>query len=589
VYTQVIQLGSKSKLSSFEIREQKCASEIDCSTAGWRVFNNVVPLITLCSLSALIFWGVSGILAFELDDYLQTKLYSSGSFPVDIPGYVRFLGNDRGVLHWSYFSLWKLASNNLDLPFCGFVGLYVLSAYALYFVLRRSLSPTPSLIGALLYLSQFAKFRAVIIYNAQIYIAVTSCAILFLYVLTSRLSRRIQAAIVLPLYWLSLHFYEILIVCVPIMTLAWTVPNICKTKKFSWRDFGFGVAPWLITGFHVAVLSLGKALLWQRNPADSTNIQTLFPNLCGLFGLSLSQLIGPLHLHVGFQSIPLFFEFDLRHNHHLAVPLVASVLSLLAVSIGVWKYGKCAEKPSLKQKAIAVCGLYLALFSSLIIIAEYAHEVPGRILMLPCFGLALAVAALLEMVRKDLHFKIAATVALVWCAAESIAFADIVQQHESAMATENRITSQICSLKPFKVQQGQQLFISYPFQDRKRYWHESEPRYFQYAPIGLWAAYDLGFDKIGFANKMRSATSLEPLGMNLWLSRQLGSKTGSMLVPFYLDDKDQLKAITVISLLDGNGRTVRTIHTALDGQVQPEYSMSLNIAAKDFDMSKDRR
>ncbi len=529
-------------------------------------FLEAFPYLMLACFCLLIFWGVKGMLYFEPDDYSQTAYYFAPPFPTNFSEYVRFVCADRGFLHWAYHAIHEVAGHSFDAPVCFFCGLFGASSLYLYYVLRRFTSRPSALIGALLYLCLSSKYRAITAYNAELYIPIVISTIVFLHVMTSRLPRIAQCAIVTPIFWLTLHFYEILIVLVPIFSCAWLAPSLRRKKLPDFGDITCALLPWLVTLFHLSLLSTSKSPIWQRH--DHTSLTNLPHDLWTLFCLSLDQNFGSVHWR-RISTYPInFFKFDLHADHFLWIPTIAiSVCAVLALWI-VWSKDRGAaaseaadpnhrvfQKAMTTNFAVFAVGMYLALFSSLVAIGEFTREVPSRLLLLPGLGYGLALATGLQLVRKHWSFRPLFTMALAWCIVESLTFANIIQQHISLFQVDQQITEKIVALKWFNLEQRHKLFISLPYTNKKgTYWLEEEPSYYSCFPLLLWSHYRLPFSNGTYEYAMRNVNSLQATGMYVWLTRELKHSNPSDLCTFYLDDKGDLRPITkvkVVTLRDG--------------------------------------
>src|SRR5580692_4907678 len=99
-------------------------------------------------------------------------------------------------MRWTYYTIFKAFHQNLDIPVTLFVVMFAASALFLFHTLRRHISAPAALIGSLLYLCLFAKYRAVTCYNHQLYVPVVFSGIIMLRVLTSKLPRGTQCLII---------------------------------------------------------------------------------------------------------------------------------------------------------------------------------------------------------------------------------------------------------------------------------------------------------------------------------------------------------------------------------------------------------
>jgi hypothetical protein len=562
------------------------SSQPDSKPFRW--FVRVFPYLTLASFAALVFWGVSGLMCFDADDYQQITTYSR--LPTNLSEYAGFV-KVRGFLPWAYYAMHKAAGDNLDPLVVLFVFMFAASSIYLFYVLKRFSSSPAALAGSLVYLCLASKYRAIVAYNAQLYIPIVLCAILFLHVLTSKLPRFVQCCIITPIYWLTLHFYEILIVLLPIFSCAWLGPSVRNKALPKLNDLLCIAAPIAVTLLHVTLLGKAEHPLWGRNQNTSTS--SLVRDLWNLFTFSLDQNFGSVHWH-RICSFPVnFFKYDLHENHLLWLPTIATFVCSAFALWFTWKQlwspimtitesGEKANRDAL-NRAVFVAGLYLALFSSLIAIGEFAKEVPSRLLLLSGLGFGLAVAGGLNMLDKHWSFRPLFAAALAWCVMEALTFGNIVQQFISAYKTDREITAKVVATKSIKLSCSTKVFISLPYLKKMgHYWVETEPQFYRADPVLLWSCYGLQCNP-GYHYAVRDPKSLQPIGMYRWLTSTLKEHRASDLCPFYLDDKGELRPITKLTIIDHQKGTNTDYLTALNSMLAPEPDTHMNLISEPSD------
>jgi len=536
------------------------------------------PLLLLATFAALIFWHFPGTTCYEGDDYLQTKIYKLFDLPTNFADYRDFM-RGRSFLAWSYKGLYLACGQNLDTSIATLIGVYLATSAALFAVLRRIVSAPAALIGSLLFLAHSAKYHAILAYNAQMYNVVLLCGILILAIMMSRLSPILKCIFSTALYWLSIHIYEVLMVIVPLFPIVWLTPSLLKKKLPSLNDLLCSLVPLCVTALHVHWLNSAHKPIWTRNGIELSQILQMPGALSSLFLDSTSSVFGIKHWHIVSQSVWKFFRFDLRADHTLLIPLAIAALSTTVAVIRIQRSNmKASDNVNPAVKAVLGVGLYLLLVSGLIALPISSSEVASRLLYLPTLGLALALAAGLDMIKSPPRYRVAASLLLVLCFGESIAFADVVQQNISASRLDKDLTAKIV---PLEIKPGAHMYMSMPFDRRKsEYWREGLPAYYCSAyPIRLWDAANLGLDKITYCAVMRERGKLESNGLHHWLMDATSKWQARTLFPLYYDDNHRLRPITTVRIMRPNGSFERSIDTGFYGNVKDDSAISITVSS----------
>jgi hypothetical protein len=524
----------------------------------------------LACLSVLIFWRLPGVTQFDTDDYLQTKLIPLFSIPHTLSEYLTLMQSRRALLCF-YKGFFELNGGNLDQTVLILVGTYVASAFLLFFLLKRVFSTRAAALGAALYLAQGVKFHSVIAYNAQAYTLVILGFMAILWILTSRLPRLVQCVSVTVIHWITLHFYEILIVTLPIYPIFWLGPALVKKRLPSWRDVLFSAAPAAVTAIHVYLLSLSPTPIWGRNiPADPNYFHKVPFHLVDLLDSGMTQLVGKDHWSTVQQSLGSFVKVDLRADHSLWIPFCISAAAAVAVIFACvrddsQRAGQKGCAPFTRWAFLA-SGALIMLATPLIAFPLSLSYVPSRIFSLASLGLAMTIAALLDLLPKRLC-KALAVLTIIWVMIEAAMFSDFTRQSISASKVDVEVTKSLLALKDVQLVRGAQVYISLPFNGKIiEYWRIEPPEYYHSrCPARLWAAYDLGLNNIVYSSVMRFPGTNNAWGLRTWADASLKNAPANKLYPFYLDDDGHMHPIGRIELQDGTGRTQRIISTALDG------------------------
>jgi hypothetical protein len=561
--------------AALRLRSTGCILE---SSSLKSFFSASWPFLLFASFALLIFWHLPGGTCYEGDDYLQTKIYPLFKLPTNLDSYMTFI-RGRAFLPWAYKVIYLAVGRNFNTAVYAFVAVYLAVAAGFYLTLRRFLSIPAALAGSLILLCHCAKYHAILAYNAQIYSIVIACAILILNVMISKLPRLAQSLIATLLIWVSIHFYEILMVLVPIFPAVWLGPSLIKRRFPSFSNIVASLLPILAAGTHICLLSFAQHPLWARNGDQPSRLLELPQGILNLFLCGSSTIFGAVHWDTLKRCTGNFFKFDVRADHSLWFPLALAMLTTIGT---VWLvYRNKLVPPTTENRKLIVCmfsiGLYLLLLGPLIGLPVSTTEVASRLLYLPVLGLALAVAAAIDLIGNARVYRCAVSLLLVCCLAEAITFADVVQQYIDAAKLDQSLTQQILSLERLKP--GAHLFMSLPFNNKKiDYWRQGLPAYYCCGtPIRLWEAASLGLDKITYYAVMREPTNLHSNGLYPWLKDALKKYPEGDLYPFYLDDKQKLHVLTKVELVSKYSEPERTVRTGFNGTKYGSAAMVMKI------------
>jgi len=545
-------------------------AQVSPSTA--RVFDRFAMFL-LASFSALIFWRVPGVTQYDSDDYWVTFKLTKLILPHDLESYIAFIGGRNFNLYYLQ-NMFELGKHNTDaLTLCG-IALFAASTAALYFCLKRTLSAPAALVGAALFLAHGVKWHPILTWNAQGYIPVVFTAVLIFAVLTSRTKRGVQCAILAPIYWASLHMYEILLLLVPLFPLFWLGPSIAKKRMPAWQDLAYSCIPIAITAAHVFMLSRAPKPLWHRNLAMDPDYFSKIPqHVVQLFANGVSQIAGKEHFGNLIISLRNFFRYDVKTDHSLWFAFALCIASVIISCTLARKpaVANLAQSTSTNHQpffrwALLLSGLFLAAIGPLLALPCTLEWVPSRLLFLPSLGFAIFVATALELFARPRIYKVSIAIALIACLIEAIAFANITQQMITASDLDKRISSGLKAIEQLHLRPGDQIFISLPHQERRHTYWRIEPPAFYHSPYPsrLWAAYNIGIKGVKYSSVMRFPGMQEPWGLNTWVQGSLQLATAERLYPFYMTDEGEIIPITTVNMTDLSGRFEKAVPMALN-------------------------
>jgi len=548
-------------------------------------------ILLLIVTSVFLLYHVNYSLGYEGDDYIQTmtlfyhrdlksffSIYATQHYSSFVAG--------REYLRYFYYCFFYLCNGSLETCRIIFISLFVASAFLLFFCLRRRLSEVASTIGALFYLTYFGKYHAIIAYTTEAYIFDLLIFIVIIGILLSDTRLLIQSILVSFLLWISLHFYEVLMVTLPIYPLFWLTLQYIKKDKIDWRSLVYSTFPFIVVGIHIFLLSLVSRPVWTRSLGDPNYVKlSILKRLLIALHNGFTTVLGGQHTYVLKHLVRNFFNIDIVEQPFLIIILL--ILAGLAIFF-IWlnykqeKILPISNKTSRYALLFIIAGAYLALFGP-IMASVIGLDMPSRMTFLPSLGVAMFLAGLVDACYCYHRTRqVLITVFLSVSIAEAIAFCDIFRQAQSAEQYDRSVINKMLSLKNVKIENGASVFLSLPRHPKslKKYWIWGEPghppcmEFKDDAVAWIWRAYHLPIDTIKYAAAPRyPKESIEP-GVNKWF-QQNRHAAPSKLYPFVITDNGEIKAITKIKIVNNSDSIKEIISTALDKKVTADQSITI--------------
>ncbi len=365
--------------------------------------------------------------------------------------------------------------------------LFLLSSTLWYAVLRHLFHPTAALLGALFFLGYAGKYEALTWFAAGMYVVVMLLCILIFGVTRLQIKPWLQLLSICSLLWLSLVWYEVLIMLLPVFPIIYLGRCVVEKRRPRLGDWALAFAPAIPVLIHVLILAGAKNPLWTRAKPDVTYYALPLQEKVALgFRNALNQAFGQEHLNQLAHGVDSFF----RH----VVPANPGILGLFIVAMlglaGMILFGgtkPTAQKPP-SQHLYGIAGLYIALFAGMITFV-LGPFVPSRMTFLPSLGLSLLLAYLAHqaligsMTRSRRRGFVALRSVAVGaiaalCLAECVTLSSIVKQAETARAFDQAITDQIHEIQP-SIPQGSEVFVTMtvPLNSRNGFWRDVASSY----------------------------------------------------------------------------------------------------------------
>ena len=135
-----------------------------------------------------------------------------------------------------------------------FMVLFVSSAILWYAVLRQLFAGVAALLGALFFLSYAGKYETLIWFAAGMYVVVMLLCILIFGVTRLQIKPWIQVLLICTLLWLSLIWYEVLIMILPVFPILYLGRCIAGKRRPRATDWALAFLPAIPVLFHILVL-----------------------------------------------------------------------------------------------------------------------------------------------------------------------------------------------------------------------------------------------------------------------------------------------------------------------------------------------
>lgn len=546
-------------------------------------------ILLLIAIVLFLFYHVNYSFGYEGDDYVQTIVYhivykrdvNCFSLTYAVKHYFDLMVT-RGYLGYFYCWFFELCNGAIETCRMILISLFTTSGFLLFFCLKRRLSLVAATVGALFYLVYFGKYHAIIAYNAEAYIFDLVIFIVILSILLSDMRYIIQAIVIGFLLWISLHFYEVLMITLPIYPLFWVF--LRYKEKINWRHLMYAAIPCAVVGVHIFLLSRNPiSPIWMRRCInDQVCVKfSLVKLLLIAFHNGLTTVVGWVHFNTLEKLVANFFTIDIIEQ-----PLLLTFLFglILLSAFFIWlnykqeKFIAINNKPSRYCILLIITGAYLAGFAP-IMASVIGLNMPSRLTFLPSLGVAILLAGLIDVCYKYKWLRqILIILFFSFSLFEAIGFCDIIRQAQSADEYDHSIINKMLSLQNVKIENGGSIFLSLSRHEKtfKNYWTMGPINPSMETGVNgvawIWRAYHLPIDTIKYVAAARDpGISFEPeFGKWFQKNRHLAS---SKLYPFVIADNGQIKAITKIKIVDNFGGINKTISTALDEKVTAKQAI----------------
>lgn len=375
-------------------------------------------------------FGAEGDDIFYLSKYFRTHFINPDM------NYVEIVMGRWGLIK-TYTGLYEAFDYSQQAMHFLFVLIWACSGFLCFIWLRKVFNDSSAMVGAAFFLAYSGKYETIGWASAGLHIFVLCLLLLILIVFqTERLNFGSKLIASSLLYWISLHYYEILLPLCPLPLLYLLVKRTATGK----RKFLFSSLPILISLFHVYLLSLRPKPIWIRNEGHGST--ALIESMPSTLAKTFAQLLGSDHRHLireSFRSL----RWTITQNSDLA--LTIGSLTILAAAIGLYIFSQPPhERPEKKPiHFYLIFGSWLVFVCPLVTtpVVMGMPFAPSRLTYLPSLGITVLLTAAIYTYSK-VWIRAAVTVVVLL---EALTLQSLFYQYSTAAAFDDDIRSRLKS------------------------------------------------------------------------------------------------------------------------------------------------
>ncbi len=446
-------------------------------------------LAALALFSAFVFSSTNGNLGIWGDDVLI--LAETGDLHRD---YLHIV-TSRGFLTPFYTFLYHLAGGSVTVDHWFSFALYIASAFAGFWLIRRWLGNLPALLAAMFYLGYPAKHEIVTWLSAAGYLVVTLVFLASVWIATSRrFSLWTKGAAIALLNWAAAHLVEILFVAAPLYPLLEIFHRkLARRKVFTpnllatcFPLFGFAAHAAVIY-FGTKMLSPSARVIWDRAPNfphDLTGIAlwTLRAWIVG-FGAAFGRnYLGLMKVGLtGFVGFVPWTPLLLG----CAVGAVVCLVAVYRTDAGARMAAPVRQVMTRPKWLCLAAGGYLALFSHLVGLTIISSVAWSRLLTMTGVGLAIVFGVAADVfLRQRGKARMLPLLMILGVFAQGAAMNSFLYEHQTKWAFDSSIVNSIIGSRvPFHPDDA--VFVSFPrTRMLNQYWHVGFSQ-MEHASLGL--------------------------------------------------------------------------------------------------------
>jgi hypothetical protein len=538
-------------------------------------FENDKRIITLTHIaciacfSAFLVYGLQGNSPINGDDLgvMRRLMLERNNFQYDYLDWTRNRLHVVGLL----FSEFELAGRSLALANCGWLAVYVASAFACYGLLRKTFSPLVALCGGVLYLCYSSKFEPFTWWSAGAYTLVWLAFFGILSLLESKVSFRLKACLTAFACWITMHVYEVLTVIIPVFSIVLLLHRKREIGTFSRSDLFFGCLPVIALAIHLSILTTAAKPIYKFDPATENKVPVVQRVVSG-FTSSIDATVGVKHKETVKAALHPYNDYFRKEVPALSW-LAWSAIALFAIGAIISIPSSFASPSNMVAlRDCALIGLAASVSAFIGFVSNFCTT-PSRLTGVPSIGLMLLSCVLIQSLillrhksagwkKHGLTALCAVSVIIVGTVSlrEAQAFTSLLRQAEETADFDTLIANELKLVHP-SVAKGEEIYVRMP---------RASAEFF-----GRWSNFQSGFntdraiDLLCYIYDVRqgviklSCTPERYPGEDYRMQKivQRWSETGlDKVFPFYVDSKQKLLPIKTIELTDLHGNVLKTLN-----------------------------
>jgi hypothetical protein len=553
-------------------------------------------------LCLLIFGNTNGEFGVEGDDvFMLSPQFTQDLFPMT--PYVDIMSK-RGYLTPSYRFIVALMGQSTMFTHIFFLILYIASGFLLYFLAKKLFSATASLFAALFFLAYTGKYEVIPVISGGLYIFVITIFIISsIIALSTKFNLWTKSILITFINWLTVHFYEVLLVTTPLYPIITIVYRKFNNKKIFTFDLIATFFPLVMGVIHTWLLGhVGRGnqglAIWQRvSGLDYYSPLVMANQVILSFYYGLDAVFGARHLYMLKLNLGNFRHYLIKDPWFAFFSVIFFFLLILFIYRFIFFKSK-EQKPKLKNiknyLIAIIASLYLIFLTPVVSFPIIRDFVPSRFTYLSSVGISLLIAALIDMKYYNKYLKIFLPFFAGIIFIEALSFSSIIQQYQKSADFDYNIRNQIKSFNP-DVKTFDTIFLSYPMHPYMiRFWHEAPSKIDSGGIISpflidynlLYQNDQIPLDKrLIYAKYRRDLGDPDPENYSYLLSWYPDwKKNPKKIHPFYADSEYKIYGIRSISVTDSKGKNVDSILFPAFNNIQKDKLIDVKVNPVAIDM-----
>jgi hypothetical protein len=433
--------------------------------------SKLFPIVALISIWALMMVGVGYDFGVEGDDIFMVSPVLNQVPLGELSSMSYFsIASSRHYLVITLILLFKLMGESTVAMEWVFLVAWLFNGVLIYVLLSRFFNAWSSLLSATFFLVYAGKYEVVPVLAGGVYQFVIAIFLFILLIATSsKLPWILKALTISLLFWISIHWYELLIPMAPLLPLLyWGLVKKGAVKRGA-LGWAFSFFPVFIVIFHLYVLSTSANPIWGRSGKKSLLEvifkipHVFFANYQSLFlEHHWRQLINAYESYL--QALRLG-DYGLFALTTLALVFCLGLIGALAIKAAFTKSANLNITQDITgpfyTKSLVFVAIYILLVAHLVSWPVMINDAsaPPRLTYIP--SLAIAILAAWGMALRVQMRVVVAIFFTFITAIEGFALKTILLQYGTTATYDTNIRNQLKGFG-FKPNIGDTIFISLP-------------------------------------------------------------------------------------------------------------------------------